>query len=81
MTKTKRIHISLPADLVKKLDKICKESYLTRSEALKRCIMAIINSEIGFDMCIGSEDLPKNQCTKCGGWFSDEAMKEHICKK
>jgi len=80
MTKTKRIHISLPADLVKKLDKICKESYITRSEAIKRGIMAIIADKIGSDMCIGPEDLPKNRCTKCGGWFSDEAKKDHVCK-
>jgi len=75
MTKTKRIHISLPTEVVKELDKICKKSHMTRSEFIKHCIInpmgTITSDPIG---------LPKNQCSKCGGWFSDEAKKDHICE-
>jgi len=76
MTKTKRIHISLPAEVVKKMDKYCQEKHMTRSEFIKHCIIrpmgTITSDPIG---------LPKNQCSKCGAWVSNEAMKEHVCKK
>lgn len=41
MTKTKRIHLSLPAELVKRFDNNCKKHCVNRSEAIKRLIMAV----------------------------------------
>lgn len=46
MTKTKRIHLSLPAELVKKLDNACKKRHMTRSEAIKRILIVILQKKI-----------------------------------
>ena len=83
--KTKRIHISLPAELVKSFDVACEKNYLTRSEAIKRLLLAIAKGKIDFAPEGQFESdpigLPKNQCMKCGNWYNDEAIKDHICKK
>ena len=48
MTKTKRIHLSLPADLVKTFDEICDKNHMSRSEAFKRLLLAIAKGLIRF---------------------------------
>jgi len=46
--KTKRIHISLPEELLEAFDGICKKNYSTRSEAIKSILTAfVVNDKHG----------------------------------
>ncbi|MFA5395218.1 MAG: ribbon-helix-helix protein, CopG family [Methanogenium sp.] len=46
MTKTKRIHISLPEKLLKAFDYSCKKNHMTRSEAIKLLLMMVVKEKL-----------------------------------
>jgi len=44
----RRIHLSLPQELVEVLDEACKRNLMTRSEAIKRLLLAVAKGQISF---------------------------------
>lgn len=43
---SKRVNISLPPELLEKLDSLAKRNYLSRSELIRYCLMAQLSSQL-----------------------------------
>lgn len=43
-----RIHLSLPQELVEALDEACEKNHMTRSEAVKRLLLAVVKGQVYF---------------------------------